>query len=77
MHAQHLWPAAFISNDLQVPTLLLIGQQEVIYDPVASVERARKLIPHLEADLIPQASHDLAYYQAKIVDERILEFLKV
>jgi pimeloyl-ACP methyl ester carboxylesterase len=63
-------------RSLQAPTLLLIGQQEVIYDPVASVERARKLIPHIEADLIPHASHDLAYYQAKVVNERILEFLK-
>ena len=62
-------------RSLQVPTLLLIGQQEVIYDPVASVERARKLIPHIEADLIPNASHDLAYFQANLVDKRILEFL--
>jgi len=60
---------------LQAPTLLLIGQQEVIYDPVASVERARRLIPHLEADLIPQASHDMSYFQAGAVDQRILEFL--
>ena len=72
-------PDIFSDDELRsvpVPTLLLIGQEEVIYDPVASVERARKLIPHLEADLIPQASHDLAYYQAKVVDERILRFLE-
>ena len=63
-------------RSLKVPMLLLIGQQEVIYDPVASVERARNLIPHIEADLIPNASHDLAYFQANLVDKRILEFLK-
>jgi pimeloyl-ACP methyl ester carboxylesterase len=63
-------------RSMRVPTLLLIGQQEVIYDPVASVERARKLIPHLEADLIPCASHDLTYFQASVVDECILMFLK-
>jgi pimeloyl-ACP methyl ester carboxylesterase len=61
---------------LQAPTLLLIGQQEVIYDPAASIERARRLIPHIEASLIPNASHDLSSFQARIVDERILEFLK-
>jgi pimeloyl-ACP methyl ester carboxylesterase len=61
---------------LQAPTLLLIGQQEVIYDPVASIERARRLIPRIEASLIPHASHDLSSFQARIVDERILEFLK-
>ncbi|HTP11336.1 MAG TPA: alpha/beta hydrolase [Anaerolineae bacterium] len=71
-------PDIFSDDELrsvQAPTLLLIGQQEVIYDPVASVERARNLIPHLEADLIPCASHDLTYFQASVVDERILIFL--
>jgi pimeloyl-ACP methyl ester carboxylesterase len=60
---------------LKTPTLLLIGQQEVIYDPIASIERARRLIPRLEADLIPHASHDLSYFQAGVVDERILKFM--
>jgi pimeloyl-ACP methyl ester carboxylesterase len=62
-------------QSLQVPTLLLIGQQEVIYDPQASIARARRLIPHLEASLVPDASHDLSSFQAKVVDERILIFL--
>lgn len=61
---------------LKVPTLLLIGEHEVIYDPIASIERARRLIPHIDASLIPEASHDLSYFQAKIVDERIISFLK-
>jgi pimeloyl-ACP methyl ester carboxylesterase len=71
-------PDIFSDDDLrglQAPTLLLIGQQEVIYNPAASIERARRLIPHLEASLIPNASHDLAYFQARAVDERILQFL--
>jgi pimeloyl-ACP methyl ester carboxylesterase len=62
-------------RSLQVPTLLLIGQQEVIYNPAASLERARRLVPHLEAGLVPNSSHEMAYSQARIVDERILEFL--
>jgi pimeloyl-ACP methyl ester carboxylesterase len=62
-------------RNLKVPTLLLIGEQEVIYNPVASIERARRLIPTLEARLIPEASHDLAYFQAGTVDELILKFL--
>jgi len=61
---------------MKIPTLLLIGQQEVIYDPVASVERARRLIPNIEADLIPYARQDMSYFQAAAVDERILKFIK-
>ena len=63
-------------RSLQARTLLLIGEQEVIYNPVASLERARRLIPHLEADLIPNASHDMTYFQASKVNQRILAFLK-
>jgi pimeloyl-ACP methyl ester carboxylesterase len=63
-------------RSLQAPTLLLIKQQEVIYDPVASIERARRLIPRLEAHLIPNASHDLCYFQAGKVNEHILQYLK-
>jgi pimeloyl-ACP methyl ester carboxylesterase len=63
-------------RSLQTATLLLIGRQEVIYDPVASLERARRLIPHIEANLIPDASHDMSYFQARVVDEYILNFLK-
>lgn len=63
-------------RSVQVPTLLLIGQQEVIYDPAASIERARRLVPAIEAGLIPNASHDMSYFQAGAVDARILEFLE-
>jgi pimeloyl-ACP methyl ester carboxylesterase len=72
-------PDIFSDQDLgriQAPTLVLIGQQEVIYDPVASIERARRRIPNVEASLVPNASHDLAYFQAPVVDERILKFLR-
>jgi pimeloyl-ACP methyl ester carboxylesterase len=58
------------------PTLLLIGQQEALYDPVAAIERAKKLIPKIQTGLIPQASHDLPVSKAEIVDQKILKFLK-
>jgi pimeloyl-ACP methyl ester carboxylesterase len=63
-------------RSVRVPTLLLIGQQEVIYDPAASIKRACRLIPHVEAGLIPNASHDLSSFQARVVDERILSFFR-
>ena len=61
---------------MQVPTLLLIGQQEVFYDPEAARERARRLVPNFEGELVPRASHDMAFSQHEVVDRRILEFLK-
>jgi pimeloyl-ACP methyl ester carboxylesterase len=63
-------------RSLQAPMLLLIGQQEVIYDPEASLERAQRLVPHIQASLIPNASHEMSYAQAGMVDEHVLKFLQ-
>jgi hypothetical protein len=37
---------------MQVPMLLLIGQQEVLYNPGAATDRARRLIPNFDAGLL-------------------------
>jgi pimeloyl-ACP methyl ester carboxylesterase len=58
------------------PTLLLIGKQEALYNPVPAIERAKQLIPNIQAELIPQSSHDLPISKAETVNPRVLEFLK-
>ncbi len=72
-------PGAFTDDELRTmknPILLLLGQEEVICNPAAAAERARRLVPNLRAELIPDANHDLTTSRAKIVDEKILEFLR-
>lgn len=74
-----VWPVVFKDEELRrlsVPTLLLIGEREVIYDPRAAVERATRLIPRIEAEIIPNAGHALSFDQPESVDARILRFLK-
>ena len=61
---------------MQVPTLLLIGQQGAYYDPKVALERARRLIRNFEGELLPRASHEMTISQHEIVDRRLLEFLK-
>jgi pimeloyl-ACP methyl ester carboxylesterase len=76
--SQNIEPHVFPDTELRgmhVPTLLLIGQQEGLYDPVAAVARARKLVPNLVGELIPQAKHAMFIEQRGIVDTRISEFL--
>ena len=73
-------PTPFMDEELhrvKNPTLLLIGQQETYYDPIAAVARAKRLIPGIKTELIPQASHDLPISKSDIVDKKMLEFLKV
>jgi pimeloyl-ACP methyl ester carboxylesterase len=70
-------PCVFRDDELRriaAPTLLLIGDSEVIYDPQAALERAARLIPHIETGLIPGAGHDLMRDQPALVNGRILAF---
>ncbi len=59
-----------------MPVLLLFGDGEVIYDSAQAFDRARRLIPHFEGELIPRCRHDMCFSQSRIVDARVLDFLK-
>jgi pimeloyl-ACP methyl ester carboxylesterase len=60
----------------KAPTLLLIGQNEVIYGSIdATVERAKKLISNIQTEIIPDAGHLPNIDQPEIVNTHILKFL--
>jgi len=61
---------------MHVPTLLLIGGREVICDPATALARARQLFPDVQGELVPQSSHDMCFSQHRVVDARVLDFLK-
>lgn len=61
---------------MRVPTLLLIGDHEVISDPARALERSRRLIPEFEGELVPECRHDMVSGEADIVNARVLDFLK-
>jgi pimeloyl-ACP methyl ester carboxylesterase len=63
-------------RSLHVPTLLLFGEREVIYDPAAALARARRLVPDLEGELVSESRHDMCVRQRAIVDARVLDFLE-
>jgi hypothetical protein len=43
-------------SDTRAPTLLLIGENEVIYDNIdATVERAKRLIPNIKTEILADA----------------------
>jgi pimeloyl-ACP methyl ester carboxylesterase len=61
---------------MRVPTLLLIGDHEVICDPATALARARRLFPNVQGELVPECSHDMCFSRREIVDARVLDFLK-
>lgn len=71
-------PSVFSDAELRqitTPTLLLLGAQEVICDPRAASNRARRLIPKIKVEIIPNSSHGLPMEQPRLVNEHVLSFL--
>jgi pimeloyl-ACP methyl ester carboxylesterase len=72
-------PVMFADDQLRamrVPTLLLIGEREVVCDPATALARARERFPDVQGELVPECSHDMCFSQRRIVDARVLDFLK-
>lgn len=61
---------------IRVPTLLLYGDHEVIYDWRKALGRAERLLPNLSTAVIPDAGHFLIAEQAERVNQKLLEFLE-
>ena len=74
----HIPPSVFRDEELRkvkTPTLLLIGDQEVIYKPERAIRRAARLVPHLKAEIIRNANHNAEYTAAEEVNKKILSFI--
>jgi pimeloyl-ACP methyl ester carboxylesterase len=63
-------------QDIKVPTLYLVGENDKIYSPQKAIERLNKIAPQIKTEIIPNAGHDLTISQAEIVNSKILEFLQ-
>jgi pimeloyl-ACP methyl ester carboxylesterase len=62
---------------VKTPTLLLMGGRSVIYNPNHAYRRATRLMPRLEAEIIPGASHALLEEKSELVNAHILQFCQV
>jgi len=60
---------------ITAPILLLIGDHEIMYEPKKALDRATSLIPDIQAELIPNASHMLNKDQPELVGKKVLELL--
>lgn len=60
---------------LAVPTLILIGERERIYDPARAIRRLQAVAPQAQVGLIAGAGHDLTTLKAAAVGACVLAFL--
>ncbi len=63
-------------QSVAVPALFLVGENEKIYSAQKAIRRLRKVAPNINAEVIPNAGHDLTIVQAEIVNTKVLEFLR-
>jgi len=61
---------------IQAPTLLLIAEHEILYEPHSTLRTAMMRMPGLEGEIVPGAHHLAAMAQPDAVSARIVEFLQ-
>lgn len=72
------FPYVFTDKELssvQVPILLLIGEHEVMYNPIEALERAKRFVPQLTAELIAGVGHLMSMEKPELINKRVLSFL--
>jgi len=76
---QVLFPVELPDDELTritARTLLLVGENEPLYDPVKAIDRAARLIPHIQTEMIRDAGYLLAFEKPYAVNEQILDFIE-
>jgi pimeloyl-ACP methyl ester carboxylesterase len=71
-------PYALPDEDLQklkTPALLLLGNQEILYEVDQAIKRAEELVENIQTAIIPNASHGVNWEQMELVNSHILDFL--
>jgi pimeloyl-ACP methyl ester carboxylesterase len=74
-----IMPVVFSDAELgaiRAPTLLLIAEHEIIYEPHATLRRALERMPGLEAEIVPGAHHFAAMSRPDMMNARIVAFLE-
>ncbi len=61
-------------KSLNMPILLLIGDKDIINGEL-NLNRAKRLCPNIQAEIISNAGHFLSMDQSVVVDKKVIEFL--
>ncbi len=62
-------------QSIKVPTLFLVGEHEKIYSAKKAIAKFVKESPHIKAEVLPDAGHDLTFSQAELFNRKVIEFL--
>jgi pimeloyl-ACP methyl ester carboxylesterase len=74
-----IYPSEIPDHELaaiRCPVLVLLGDREMIYDPVKAAQRATSLLPAAEVEIVPGVGHLLAMQRPGYLNARISRFLR-
>ena len=60
---------------IKTPTLLLLGDHEILYEADQAIKRAEELMENIQTAIIPHASHAVNWEHTELVNSYILDFL--
>jgi pimeloyl-ACP methyl ester carboxylesterase len=63
-------------RQLSMPVLLLIGKQEFLYNPNKAADRAQRILPNADVELLSECNHAIVSDQTDLVSARLQAFLK-
>ncbi len=75
-----VYPREFNDDEIKaikVPTLLILGSEEMIYPPAAASERASRLLPNSRVIILPNCSHAIPFDAPQEASKAIDSFLSV
>jgi len=62
-------------KNITVPTLLLVGEKEVIYDPKKVLDRAGRTLPNITTELVPDGTHVMSWEKKEMINTRMIAYL--
>ncbi|MDD3986117.1 MAG: alpha/beta hydrolase [Methanobacterium sp.] len=65
----------FELQNLKIPVLFIVGENEVIYPAKNAIQRLNSVAPNIKTEIIKDASHDLTISQSEIFNNLVTNFL--
>lgn len=73
-------PPRVLSDDeltsIDIPTLLMIGAREVIYDPQKVLYRAENTMLQINTELVADGTHMMSWNDSEVITGRMIAYLK-
>jgi pimeloyl-ACP methyl ester carboxylesterase len=71
-------PTVFNDRELKnitIPTLLLVGEKEMIYNPKKVLERAGRNMPNVTPELVLNGTHVMSWEKKEMINARMIAYL--